>query len=233
MQVGIKFIKDDAVNTKLLWDWSVQEQLILLDRHDAYWINEAKNNWKFKDSERQPIDVFLSIYGLRRGSQGQFWNKKFQRRKITGANLLIELAKDYFKPELPNKDYWVEADKRWKEVINRLPGDHKLYSATSKMFWFYHPEKLTMFDSYALKGLKKFCLNRNQKVTRENFYGVFQEFYELNIENIKTAISRSNRNYKYLPRIADKYLWLMGSDIKDEVKLCLKEGIKLAPRRES
>lgn len=75
--------------------------------------------------------------------------------------------------------------------------------------WFYHPNKLPMYDSNTRKGLS---------AKAENFLGEFEKFYKEHLPNIKKAEKHFSRKYKYHPRVADKYLWLCGSN-QDESRL--------------
>ena len=212
------------------------KQLILLDRHDAYWIEQARTGWKDKDAFKK----FLSTYGLFRGKAGKFLSEHQIK--------FIKVCNDYFTQPLKVGDF-SGAQKTWKNAVSNLEekkdniNDVLLWSATLKAFWFYHPDKLPMYDKYARDGLEslrksdKFKVSDNllspkRSVRPENFLLVFDEFYkQFALDKIIMAEPYMHRNYKYKYRIADKYLWLLGNE-KDKTRTIdtYKLGLKMAPQ---
>ncbi len=211
----MKKIKQNTNAELMKWIWSYNEQLILLDRHDAYWIEQAKLGWKDKDAFRS----FLSTYGLFRGKAGKFLSKHQTK--------FINVCNDYFSKPLRVGDF-AGAQALWEGAVAELRGkksnadDVSFWSATLKAFWFYHPDKLPMYDKYARIALEQLRVNNDfllddslllpkRSVRPENFLLVFDKFYnQYAKDKIKQSKQYVHRDYKYKYRVADKYLWLHG-----------------------
>lgn len=214
------------------WVWAIRSQICLLEANDARWIRDASVGWP----KEERFHNFLTSYSLVRGKKGSCLSKEPDRGQEVilkpAAKKLLSLCKKYYAPQLPKKNFIGEVSVRWKTVDQRLREyvlrrkdlssetrhliDKKsdfLPSATLKAFWFYHPEKLTMYDSLNCIGLKKEMSVTN--LTPENFLEEFYNFYERHKDNIAAAESYTDRSYPYPYRLADKYLWLMGNNSKD------------------
>lgn len=212
------------------WVWALRSQISLFEANDARWIRDAADGWSEESFHR-----FLVSYSLVRGKKGSFLSREADNGrgvilKRSGQKLL-RLCKKYYAPPLPKKDFVKEISKRWRKVDRQLRAyalkaadlDEKtreiigknsdfLPSATLKAFWFYQPDKLTMYDSLNCRGLKE---EMEVKITTDNFLEKFYEFYGRHKQNIKKAAVYADRDYPYPYRLADKYLWLMGNDNRD------------------
>lgn len=214
------------------WVWAIRSQICLLEGNDARWIRDASKGWP----EEKSFHKFLTSYSLVRGKKGSCLSKEPDRGQEVilkpAAKKLLRLCKKYYAPQLPKKNFVGEISTRWKKVDRQLKGfvlrgkymgedtgkivgqnPHFLPSATLKAFWFYHPEKLTMYDSLNCIGLKKEMSVAN--LTPENFLEEFYNFYEIHKGSIAAAEAYTDRSYPYPYRLADKYLWLMGNNSKD------------------
>lgn len=234
----MKRIKQNTNAELLKWIWSYNEQLILLDRHDAYWIDQARLGWE----DKYAFKSFLSTYGLFRGKAGKFLSAHKQK--------FINVCNKYFSQPLTKGDF-TTAQEIWKNAVSELKGkkyntdDVLLWSATLKAFWFYHPDKLPMYDRYARDALE--CLRKNKifiisddilspkrTVQPENFLIVFSEFYtQVALAQIKEVEEYMHRSYKYKYRIADKFLWLNGSGADSQIITTFKRGLVMAPQNVS
>lgn len=185
------------------WHWAYKEQITLFYAHDAYWIKCAKRQWgSAGDSEE--FRKLLSSYGLIRGKLAPYFAKTETRQKF------IDACNQHFshaKIGLP----WEELQNIWTSInenlLKKLPS--KAASATLKLFWFYRPESLPMFDRYTKRGLESIM---KQPISPENYLRLFGEFFN-KIASPEIDLVEMNMQEKYIsrPRVADKYLWLIGS----------------------
>ncbi|MFI5022841.1 MAG: hypothetical protein ACHQRJ_14475 [Alphaproteobacteria bacterium] len=209
---------------QLKWIWSYREQLKLLDKFDAEGIRCAKNGWDNDSWAR-----FLNTYGLNQGHQAEFRHK---REKVLRA------IDQVFKPELCKTGTVGELTNRWKKSVSKIGclakkkkkngGNPELWSMASKLFWFYQPTEMTMYDSNAVKGLKAVsgCV-----ITPQNFLEKFEELFKNKQTSISEAANFSDREYPYPRRVLDKWLWLKGSG-KEAVYLHqFQWSLELAPIR--
>jgi hypothetical protein len=188
---------------ELPWLWAYNEQLFLYYRHDAYWIELAGKKWAGSEGVIE-FGRFLTDYGLRRGKVGRFLKTPENRKYV------IDLCHRIF-PEPLRKNDFENAQKRWNKVATILQGKMKSKPASLalKIFWFYHPDRLPMYDTSACRGLSR---ELKRKINPNNFLTDFEEFYNNNQSNIERAEKWFSERYISRPRVADKYLWLCGSD---------------------
>jgi hypothetical protein len=115
--------------------------------------------------------------------------------------------------------------------------DRKLHSAFLKFYWFYQPSQLTMYDTFASKGLiNAEKILRIQPKTREgpqkNFLRRFEAVYRRLKPDIRKTIKMFDRRYPYGRRVLDKYLWLLRDREPEQLKSqldCFIASLKLAP----
>ncbi len=195
-------------NELLKWQWAYSEQLYLFDIHDAYWIECAKLGWETSEQNKKEFNRLLISYGVKRGKIGEYLKKD-------GCEKLIGICNKAFRGELSN-DVYKDAQERWNDVKNELCSEieQNPASATLKIFWFYHPEKLPMYDNYVKKALSKHL--GNIKIDDKNFLIKFGEYYQKVKPRIYEAEEFFDRKYISYPRVVDKYLWLCGSGKKEE-----------------
>lgn len=197
---------------ELGWRWAYNEQLRLLDLHDAWWIELSQNQWLDEELAR-----FLQAYGLVRGNAGQL---VFANTNQGNRAEFYRICKDIFQRAARNNTDLTDADRTWKcavekikEKFNDLP---RLYSALSKLLWFHQPNNWIMFDSLNRAALATWLKTNNHitsrsKLSAANFTEGFQKFYEAEgRDGASIAASFFSRSYPYSLRVAEKYLWLMG-----------------------
>jgi hypothetical protein len=83
-----------------------------------------------------------------------------------------------------------------------------------------------MYDRLVRAGLRE-CSN-NQAINPENFYHLFNEFYNNSLANIENAERFITLTYPYRPRIAEKYLWLIGNPNQEIILDRFIAGIRMA-----
>ena len=109
-----------------------------------------------------------------------------------------------------------------------------LWSACMKLYWFYQPDKLPMLDTYAYnslarEGVQRGYLLKKSGLTADNFLEIFSQFYNDVEPEIRAALSKFPRKYPYPTRVAEKYLWLHGTDNMDERTKKFEHGLGIAP----
>ncbi len=197
----------------LAWQWSYREQFVWFDKCDAAWIKQSTKGW---EDPTERID-FLNAYGLRRGKSG-----KFLRRLAKDDDMWEELDRIYKKPVIEGDTSTIT--KRWHEAIERVrkcakPNGEEQVEAgfncpsfTLKLYWFYQPDALTMYDTNtvrALGGAKKVMGIRS--VSEKNFLEAFENCYKQHESLIKgLRDTQSPRRYPYPRRTLDFWLWLQG-----------------------
>jgi hypothetical protein len=215
-------LKSDEKN--LSWVWAIQEQNHLLHKHDAYWIDAAKNKWEADNDNNYGIDEFKNFLRTYQLLRGKFAKIVKEENKIKD---IIAICNTHFGEKLQQDSLPAEATKRWNEVVGDLQDeglvDDLLYSAASKIFWLYHPAVLPMYDKLARKGLRF----SPDKKTINTFYYEFYAFYEKEKHNLETAKKFINFCYPYEKRIAEKYLWLQGNDKKEAILKRFKAGLEM------
>lgn len=202
------------------WSWAYQNQLVLLDSHDAYWIKCASSQWEGREGFVE-FGNFLTSYGLRRGKIAKYFSKD------KNVKFFIKKCNEIFMPKIKG-NIWTEAQQRWNEInnifepkIGAIPA-----SASLKTFWFYHSDILPMYDQYAKKALQSLV---EENVNPTNYLILFKDFYiNTALENINTVHELSPRKYISKPRVADKYLWLLGNKKRNEVIRNFNLGQKLS-----
>jgi len=186
----------------LKWQWAYSNQLYLFDKHDAYWIECAKSGWNSEEHKIE-FNLFLTSYGLKRGKIGKYLADKDNR------NNLIEICNKIFSSNL-SKDIYEDAQQRWNKAVAEIRDDKGfvLASAMLKIFWFYHPDKLPMYDSYVRKALKD---KTSKSLDHNNFLIHFAEYLPVGEQQIQKVEKYFNRKSISYPRVVDMYLWLCGS----------------------
>jgi hypothetical protein len=204
--------------------WAVAEHLHGLDTGDAVLVDAIQNG---RPSE-ELIETFLGGYGLRRG------NAFTRRNTIDG---FIDIAERRFRPTPADL---AEADRTWHLAVQefRKQVDANLYSAFLKFYWFYQPSVLTMYDSFARKGLLAAeellgIQSVRRAVTERDFLARFDDVFRRLAPEIRKAIRIFPRRCPYERRVLDKYLWLLGlEEDQREIRLCsFTASLKLAPFR--
>ena len=202
--------------------WAVAEQLRILDGGDALLIKAIQHG-------RPPsplIERFLKDYGLWR------WNAFKRGERV---ETFIDIAEKRFRPRPPDLS---KADRPWHLAVEDFTGDGgpKPYSAFLKLYWFYQPHLLTMYDTYARKGLRaaEDLLGIRavpRRVTDQNFLARFEAVYQRLAPEIRKAIRMFGRRYPFERRVLDKYLWLLGVKEPESRLENFKASLKLAPLR--
>ena len=189
------------------WHWAYKEQLALFYAHDAYWIECAKRRWG-DTNDLKEFSNFLRSYGLIRGKLAPYFCKRESLQQFRDA------CNQHFSDVAIGLS-WEQAQDIWNSINDKLKLPSKAPSATLKSFWFYRPESLPMYDRYTRAGLElelKSKMKMKMRITPENYLLAFGEFYN---KIASTAIDcvETNIKQKYIsrPRVADKYLWLIGS----------------------
>ncbi|MYZ49005.1 hypothetical protein [Propylenella binzhouense] len=183
-------------NERLAWLWACCEQLALLNRHDAAWIQEAKNGWEMNEFKR-----FLRTYSLQRGKHG--------KTLVENAERFRDICNESFSG-IPDdlQAVWeksIEDTRRILEITAR--------SACLKAMWYYHPHLGTMYDSYVQRGLASYGYSNNPKV----FFEDFNNFVSSKTELIERVVAPLNPKYPYPKRLADKFLWLAGYQDRNRI----------------
>jgi hypothetical protein len=201
--------------------WSCREQLYLFDRHDAFWISQAKGGWDDDEEQRK----FLVSYSLHRGKPGSFLlhNSNKIWKKLSS---IYNRPVDEGDTDTINK-HWREANTLVNELSKKNSKNHngfQFHSFTLKLYWFYQPHTLTMFDRYSCKALN----NSDRKVTPENYLEAFEDLYRQHEKRIAKMCSESDRVYKYPRRVLDLWLWLQGSERKDKTMKRFRAAVEPA-----
>lgn len=194
---------------ELKWHWSYQQQINIFDSNDAYWINCAKNGWNGKEGLEE-FNTFLNSYGLRRGKIAKYFSSE--------RNVRDFIDRCYVVLSEPIDQYdWGEAQARWNGLTKEFKGKigSSPASAVMKVFWFYHPEKLPMYDQYVLRALSNI---QSKKVRHTDYLVNFGDFYRKTaLSNIQQVDQYFDRKYLSFPRVADKFLWLEGNSKKSTI----------------
>ncbi|WNK00385.1 hypothetical protein L2D14_02915 [Thalassospiraceae bacterium LMO-JJ14] len=221
----------------LPWVWALREQIHLLDGGDGFYVEQARAGWrepanwlppsarasKYSGTE-WPFDQFLKAYGLKRGDAATFFSDAENLREFK------RICANRFSGPFSSLD---DAGRRWEAAIKDTKAAScpaNLASATSKVFWCYHPDKLSMYDAYARGALARRAKGRWVKYLKDlsetNFIEVFEEFFEKDAKPfIQQAEHFSDRHYPYPRRVADKFLWLNGSGRQDAILQRFKAGL--------
>ena len=199
------------------WVWAYCEQLTMHAKHDKRWIVAAENGWP-----GQTLYDFLKTYKLIRGDAA----KLFKEGNHTGRQRFQQICEKHFQRDLPQVRVTPALRRRWHKAVEDVfelrhalgTKRMNLYSATSKMFWFYQPDAMVMFDSNNFDALARWG-KRTGKIawqkdlTTENFLKIFDAYFE---EEAKPKIAQTeilfSVRYPYPKRIAEKCLWLYGRD---------------------
>jgi hypothetical protein len=102
-----------------------------------------------------------------------------------------------------------------------------MYSMISKLFWFYHPDDLTMFDTLARRGLMIDANVKYVDTSHQKFVGLFEKRFIQHKWHITYAKNCFQRKYPYDRRIFDKYLWLEGCDNKEEIIRNFRKSLEI------
>jgi hypothetical protein len=187
----------------LEWIWSYREQLIWFDKCDAAWIEQARKGW----SDHEERKEFLKAYSLGRGKSGNFIRNL--SNEVWGK--LNEIYRESI-----NEGDTATITTRWHEAIKYVrehgptEAGYECPSFTLKLYWFYQPRALTMYDSNALKALKHEAGEKS--ISIKNYLQVFEECYTRFKERIDTLHERCGRKCPYPRRTVDFWLWLRGSE---------------------
>jgi len=218
---------------ELAWLWAYNEQLLMLDKYDARWIELSRSEWSDKE-----IAKFLKTYGLIRGKTGKL---VFAEVNILNRVEFYKVCRDIFRPMIGKIITLNDADHIWREAIkatsDKFGSGVNLFSAVSKLQWFHFPEYWIMFDSQNRAALARWLTERKHirfksHLTFEKFTTHFQKFYdEEGKAGVLFASTFFSRLYPYTMRVAEKYLWLMGQE-KAERERCLdvyRASLRIAP----
>lgn len=212
---------------ELAWMWAVNENLWLLDAHDGYLITRVKTG-QFNAND---LEKMLKSYGLFRWLPPSLQEQE-------GQVEIIRVCNEVYTLKLPKTGYWELANERWFDVMGRLKrssgGEKMLWSACMKLYWFYQPDKLPMFDNYAFSSLGREAVERDflrkkSWLKADNFLEIFSKFYRDVEPEIRFALAKFPRKYPYPTRVAEKYLWLHGTDNMEERIRKFEQGLKIAP----
>jgi len=202
----------DLTDEKLSWLWAYSEQISLLDRHDAHWINLSLIGWP--DVE---LAKFLRTYRLVRGQSGKL---VFANSNKKNRSQFYQICNAVFQREIGEHTGPQDADRIWKLAIEatkaKFGDDIGLNSAVSKLLWFYLPASWIMFDRLNRAALatwlkSKRHISAKKDLTAATFSDGFEQFYrQEGEEGARFAAGFFNRVYPYNRRVAEKFLWLMG-----------------------
>jgi hypothetical protein len=214
----------EVTSDTLAWIWAYREQLKLLDSFDAEGLHCAEATW-----EVDSWNEFLRTYGLMRGRHAALRDKS--------ETILASLTELYREP-LPEADVAKELTRRWLESaseVGRVVRERKdgapavLLSMTSKLLWFYQPQEMTMFDTYAFRAIRK-C-NGFKKLEAKDYLFAFEEVFVKEKASISAAAAFVDRKYPYLRRVLDKRLWLRGSGKEAKYLKRFEWSLQRAPLR--
>jgi len=222
-------------NQELLpWVWAIQLQLNLLDQNDALWIEEVggENGWS-----DESFYNFLSSYSLLRGKRGAVLSKS-ENGIEKSRNILSDICNKHFSDDLSNEKFIVDVKEKWRAADDEFaawvsnkggPGaaNNQMFmpSALMKIFWYFHPARLTMYDSLACAGLR--VVDNGEVVNPDNFLERFCQFHDKTCVIRNRALEYFDFQYPYVYRITDKYLWLMGNQNKDRILMSYQASIRL------
>jgi hypothetical protein len=215
----------------LEWVWAYRQALVFLDRFDAEWLNRAESCeiWPEESWHR-----FLNIYRLKRGkSHAELRNKR--------AEIFAKLI-PIFKEPLGPTSKLEQLQQRWQKAVEILGElcmwktksgrDPTLWSMTSKLLWFYHPEFMTMYDKNTSKGLAHqpgLSVPYKASKPQENYLQRFEELFKKKSTAIDKAEQFSNRQYPYPRRVLDQWLWLQGNRDKEVLVNAFRSSVEKAP----
>lgn len=204
----MKKLTKKADTDKAKWVWAIGEQLYLLDSFDAYYIDLAADSWDSADA----YDTFITNYRLTRGKLGKFLREN--------PKPVLRICNQYFSPKLGKGINQAEIVDCWHGAVDELARHTKNvagippYSFALKLFWCFHPDKLTMYDRYTCAALKNWY---GVTINPVNYLEHFYRFYEEEAKaKIAEAMAYHARLYLYQYRIVDKYLWLIGSNLTED-----------------
>jgi len=210
--------------------WALTEQINILDMYDARLLHEIRRR-------RPPLEStqrFFRAYQLLRGTQGKQLGKH--------AEAFRDICERRFRhsPKSKIKDEWHEAA---TEFRRQARSNH--YSAFLKMYWFYHPDWMGMYDSRARDGLvvaeRCFLSRERRRPDQRDFLERFEDVFGALQKHITRVSERHYRRYPFPRRILDKYLWLLAKrrkKDKDEGNknyedtlegFDIKAGLRIAP----
>lgn len=191
-----------------------------------FWIEEAKQGWPDPDHLRK----FLVTYRVMRGKVGNYLKRErnlidFRDRCVTSFSRLHQEEK------------WVHtAQGRWKTVVDETGGKViSPWSAAMKTYWCHKPRKLPMYDQFTLLGLQRWAKERGRVphqacICVRNFLETFEYFYKVDARaKVKEASAFFGRRYPYPRRVAEKYLWLAGSDSPKDALRNFRAGLRRVP----
>jgi len=205
----------------------------MLDRYDARWIGLSQSDWPDEEFAR-----FLRTYRLVRGSSGKL---VFANSSRNNRVQFYQICKDVFQREIGDSTDLAGADRTWKLAVEatkeKFDDGPRLYSAVSKLLWFYLPNSWIMFDRLNQAALAEWLKSKQhikskRDLTADTFTSGFQKFYETEgREGVEFASRFFDRAYPYSPRVAEKYLWLMG--LKESERMLIlssyRASLKIAP----
>jgi hypothetical protein len=225
---------DKALNPPtavLEWLCAYRQALALLDRFDAEGLDCAErcDIWPEPSWFR-----FLDTYALK---QGRYYSElRHKRLQVFGQLVPI------FRPSLGQNGWLQQLQERWQEGVARLGrlGTQKrkngngptLSSMASKLLWFYQPERMTMFDERARKGLaavRREATGTDRGIKSENFLQFFEELFDTKQSVIERAAEFSDRRYPYPRRVLDQWLWLKGNDDSAQRLEAFRLSLEKAP----
>lgn len=205
--------------------WAVTEQLRILDNDDALLILAVQKGRPGVDAVKR----FLENYGL--------WRWLGMRKNPARLKHFIDVAEKHFRPRpatLPR------ATGAWCDAVTKFAArDSKqgnYYSAFLKIYWFYHPHVLTMYDTQVRRGLRVTegelgIQTKDGPVRPENFLYRFDAIFKRLSPDIRDAVRAFNRIYPYERRVLDKYLWLRGTGNENRLIDAFKASLRLTPLR--
>ncbi|PHQ61627.1 MAG: hypothetical protein COC08_04030, partial [Maribacter sp.] len=100
-------------NSMLAWIWAANEQIRMLDQHDAKWLKQAQT----KDWPDEDFWSFLGKYGLIRGDAGKF---VFSKANATNRQCFHKICENVFFEPLPTALPWEELSERWLAVLKTV-----------------------------------------------------------------------------------------------------------------
>ena len=202
--------KDDEI----AWSWSINEQVTYYLRHDAFWIDRIKA----KTFDSSDFNELLNRYSLKQGIGHAFLRNNFESIWPWLSALYSPALSDSFN-EVNGR--WQTATKELSQQMSDSGGkqvrSQMLWSATSKLLWFFHPELCPMYDKFTLRSLNQICAQRRMPVTSGNYMEHFSKLLSEARPKIQKAMALSPYKYIYESRVLDQYLWLIGSGKKEQI----------------
>ncbi|MBB3810708.1 hypothetical protein [Pseudochelatococcus contaminans] len=148
-------------------------------------------------------------------------------RRTERLQAIAEVLEINYSPKINDNDHTAELAQRWFKTIGDVHATLARYGAAAnlrsfsmKALWLYQPEHATMWDSFAVRGLKSLADTKHPREIKSetaaaaflhSFEDIFKRHEALINSAIKPAEEITGVRYKYPRRVLDKALWLLGN----------------------